>query len=156
MEVAATSSTGLRDDFLQLLVAQLRNQDPLDPVGQEEFTAQLAQFSVLEELEALNSGFEQTLEIQKQMMSIQGLAESSSIVDRVVTYQADEDEELETGRVSSVSIEDDKVYAHVGGEQLLISEIRAILSEAVPESTIPESTAQDLTVQNLSEEILTV
>lgn len=38
------------DTFLQLLVAQLRNQDPLNPADGTEFLAQLAQFSSLEQM----------------------------------------------------------------------------------------------------------
>lgn len=43
-----------KDDFLQLLVAQLQNQDPLNPSDPTEFTAQLAQFSSLEQLFEVN------------------------------------------------------------------------------------------------------
>lgn len=47
-----------RDAFLQLLVKQMQNQDPLDPVDNSEMLAQLAQFSSLEQMERLNDGFE--------------------------------------------------------------------------------------------------
>lgn len=43
-----------KEDFLNLLVAQLRNQDPLNPSDPTEFTAQLAQFTSLEQLYNIN------------------------------------------------------------------------------------------------------
>ncbi|MDR3176452.1 MAG: hypothetical protein LBU06_07980 [Desulfovibrio sp.] len=45
-----------KDTFLKLLVAQLTHQDPLNPVEDKEFIAQLAQFTTVEELQAINSG----------------------------------------------------------------------------------------------------
>ncbi|MDI6874913.1 MAG: flagellar hook capping FlgD N-terminal domain-containing protein [Actinomycetota bacterium] len=42
-----------RDAFLKLLVAQLKNQDPLNPVDNQQFVAQLAQLQSLEELRSL-------------------------------------------------------------------------------------------------------
>ena len=47
------------DQFLQLLVAQLKNQDPLDPVKNTDFLAQLASFSSLEQLIAIKTGVDQ-------------------------------------------------------------------------------------------------
>src|SRR5574344_1054483 len=43
-----------KNEFLELLVAQLNNQNPLDPQDNGEFVAQLAQFSTLEGIEKLN------------------------------------------------------------------------------------------------------
>jgi len=50
---AATKELG-RDAFLNLLITQLQNQDPLNPTDSTEFTAQLAQFSSLEQLGNVN------------------------------------------------------------------------------------------------------
>ena len=54
------SSLG-KDDFLTLLIAQLRNQDPLNPADNTEFVAQLAQFSTLEQMTLMNTNLEQSL-----------------------------------------------------------------------------------------------
>jgi len=51
------SSLG-KDDFLKLLIAQLAAQDPLDPMGAQDFSAQLAQFSALEQMTNVNTNLE--------------------------------------------------------------------------------------------------
>jgi flagellar basal-body rod modification protein FlgD len=55
-QVEKSKSTVLgKNDFLHLLVTQLQNQDPLNPADSTEFTAQLATFSSLEELQNINT-----------------------------------------------------------------------------------------------------
>ncbi|GJL78759.1 MAG: basal-body rod modification protein FlgD [Nitrospinaceae bacterium] len=56
--IAGNQSLG-KDAFLQLLVAQLQAQDPLDPQSAEDFSAQLAQFSSLEQMTNVNANLEQ-------------------------------------------------------------------------------------------------
>jgi flagellar basal-body rod modification protein FlgD len=55
--VAGTSSNQVltQDDFLQMLIAQLQNQDPLNPLSGTDFAAQLAQFSSLDQLTSINT-----------------------------------------------------------------------------------------------------
>lgn len=47
-----------RDDFLQLLVTKLQHQDPMNPMEDEAFIAQLAQFSTLEQMNNISNGIE--------------------------------------------------------------------------------------------------
>lgn len=56
--IASGSSELGKDTFLRLLTTQLQNQDPLNPMANEDFIAQLAQFSSLEQLQGVNTQLE--------------------------------------------------------------------------------------------------
>jgi flagellar basal-body rod modification protein FlgD len=60
-----------KDAFLTLLVTQMKTQDPLNPMDDKQFVAQLAQFSSLEQLTNINSGIDKltTATTQQQMFS---------------------------------------------------------------------------------------
>lgn len=75
-----------KNEFLELLVAQLNNQNPLEPQGNGEFIAQLAQFSTVEGVEKLNSTVG---DIMTSFHSSQAL-QASSLVGRKVVLPSEE------------------------------------------------------------------
>ncbi|MFJ2489298.1 flagellar hook assembly protein FlgD [Pseudomonas sp. NPDC087639] len=89
LAAATNSATGKqalgKDAFLQLLVTQLKNQNPLDPQDNSEFVAQLAQFSSLEGITTLN---DTVTGIAGNYNSSQAL-QASSLVGRSVIAQTD-------------------------------------------------------------------
>jgi flagellar basal-body rod modification protein FlgD len=68
---SSDSSVLGKDDFLQLLVAQLKAQDPLNPMESTAFTAQLAQFSSLEQLYNVNDSLGNMLASQASLSNAQ-------------------------------------------------------------------------------------
>ncbi|HJF31068.1 MAG TPA: flagellar hook assembly protein FlgD [Sporosarcina psychrophila] len=60
-----------KDDFMKLLIAQLQNQDPTNPMKDNEFIAQMAQFSALEQTMNLSKSFDKFAEAQNQSQLIQ-------------------------------------------------------------------------------------
>ncbi|MBK5000668.1 flagellar hook assembly protein FlgD [Pseudomonas putida] len=84
---SSTSSTDTlgKDTFLQLLVTQLQNQNPLDPQDNSEFVAQLAQFSSLESMQTLNDTVDTLLGNYTSTQALQ----ASSLVGRSVITEAD-------------------------------------------------------------------
>jgi flagellar basal-body rod modification protein FlgD len=105
MEVNATNNYGSgavthkdnlgKQDFLNLLVAQLKHQDPLNPADSAEFLAQLAQFSNLEQLIVANAKLD-TLALAQASMSSTAV---SSLIGKTVTVKGDS-VQLEEGGAS--------------------------------------------------------
>lgn len=120
--VKNTRNTGElgKDDFLQLLVTQLKNQDPLDPMKNEQFVAQLAQFNSLEQMLNLNKSFE-------AMLSLQQLSQASSFIGKNVTW-FDPDGTEQTGIVTGVQMNGGAPTLQVGdnGIEILPGDVTAI------------------------------
>ena len=72
---AVSSDTAImgKNDFLNLLVAQLQHQDPLNPLDSTEFTAQLAQFTSLEQLNNVNTNLESLQSYQAAIKNAQAV-----------------------------------------------------------------------------------
>ena len=58
---AITTASDIQMDYMKLLITQLQNQNPLEPLDNNEMASQLAQFSELSQLETMNSSFSQAL-----------------------------------------------------------------------------------------------
>ncbi len=84
LQTLQTSTMG-KDDFLKMMIAQLQHQDPLNPLDGTDFTAQLAQFSSLEQLSNVNTQLE-TLGLYQSSLNN---AQSISLIGKDVTARGD-------------------------------------------------------------------
>lgn len=102
-ETKGTSELG-KDAFLQLLVAQMKYQDPLNPTSDTEYIAQLAQFSQLEQLQNLSATNENS-----QMLSLIGKDVCVSVenADGTLSYKQ--------GTVETVTVSGGTAYLTVDG-----------------------------------------
>jgi len=82
---AMQAGTVKTDDFLEMMVAQLQNQDPLDPLDGTDFTAQLAQFSSLEQLVNMN-GQLQSMNLYQSSLNNTG---SINLIGKEITAEGD-------------------------------------------------------------------
>jgi flagellar basal-body rod modification protein FlgD len=93
-QASQSSNIGI-EDFLKILSAQLNNQDPLKPVDNTEFIAQIAQFASLEQSRELNGKIDSLLSSQASTQSVGLLGK---------TIDATFGGQLLTGRVTALSL----------------------------------------------------
>ena len=80
----ATSASLGKEDFLHLLTVQLRYQDPMNPMENTDFIAQMAQFSSLEQLQNMNQSLEKGLGSEAQLQDAFRNSMATSLVGRAV------------------------------------------------------------------------
>jgi len=104
-----------KEAFLQLLVAQMKYQDPLEPTSNTEYISQLATFSSLEEMQNLNAG-----------MTLQ---RASQLVGQYVYLKTTDSSGVETfpeGAVDYVTYENGKAFLSVGGKLYSIDDLLSV------------------------------
>ncbi|WP_215539249.1 flagellar hook assembly protein FlgD [Borreliella bavariensis] len=83
-----------KDDFLKLLITQLRYQDPTNPMKDKEFISQMAQFSALEQMTNMSKSFE-------KLSSSLGIRRDLDLLGKVIKFQHG-DGEVVKGRVTNI------------------------------------------------------
>lgn len=111
-----------RDQFLTLLTAQLRHQDPLEPIKDTEFGSQLAQFSTLEGIEKLNANF-------ADLLLLQQLTQGANLVGHSIVFEQGENKALRDGTVDAVSVVDGKLQLLVGGASVPLESVRGFRAQ---------------------------
>lgn len=120
LSAAKTGTSDMdKDSFLQLLVAQMKYQDPLQPTSNTEYISQYAQFSQVEQMQNMASGMD--------------LQRASSLVGQEVsikTTTSSGEINMVEGKVDYVVYESGKAYLSIGGELYSMDDLEAVADPA--------------------------
>jgi flagellar basal-body rod modification protein FlgD len=113
-----------QNDFLQLLVAQMQNQNPLEPQSNTEMAAQMAQFTSLQQASSMSSSL--------------SMLQANSLIGNTVTLQIDS-QTTATGVVEGVVLQSGTPQIVVGGSLYNLNQVTSVAPTPVP--TTPASPA---------------
>ena len=116
-----TSNLG-KDDFLQLLTTQLKNQDPMNPMEDMDFIGQMAEFSSLEQMLNLNTSVEKI----NTALTNNNTTQAMMFLGTNVTAEVDDSEEPITGTVSMVGFKDNQPYLKVGEYAVALDQVKLV------------------------------
>ncbi len=110
-----------KDAFLQLLITQLQHQNPLEPMDDQSFIAQIAQFSSLEQMQNLNSSFSSSM----------GYSLLGKYVSAVIADEATGRAKYIEGEVSGVRFDSGQVYLVVNDEDVPLDKVSAVSDKPI-------------------------
>lgn len=114
-----SNSTVDKDQFLQLLVAQMKYQDPLEPTSNTEYISQYATFSELEQMQNMSASLE--LARASQLVGQEVLIEVADSAGRTTVVQ---------GNVDYVVYENNKAYLSINGELYSMDDLQTVADPA--------------------------
>jgi len=119
MDVGTMAGLSLgKDQFMRLLVAQLKNQNPMDPMSNSELVTQMSQLATLEGITDLNGSF-------GDLLKLYSLLSGAELLGREVEYLTDSGT-ARRGTVQEVVRKGDSIALVVDGAQVSPSQLRRI------------------------------
>jgi len=109
-----------KDDFLRLLIAQLQNQDPMNPMNDTEFVGQMAQFTALERMQALD-------EQMAILLQVEQLGQANGLIGKQVEATGGQDGGTIKGVVDSVRMENGNAVLNVGGSAVKLQDVISVV-----------------------------
>lgn len=110
-------------NYLNILIAQMQNQDPMDPMDNNQMASQLAQLSQLQQLETLNGTFQSVLTATEAKYA-------GSLLGKTVSFVPEGGEAELCGPVTGVEITGGQACVRVGPYSVPVDEILSISETA--------------------------
>lgn len=123
-EVRKTGDNLGKDDFLNLLMTQLKNQDPSSPMDNTQFISQMATFSSLEQMVNIGKQLDKIIENNNKNSLVSG----SELIGKQVTWKDEDDKEV-SAAVKSVLMSNGQIQFEVSdGTKLTADQLIGITS----------------------------
>jgi len=131
---ATTAKTTAFDgsEFMQILLAQLKNQNPLEPMDNQQMMNQMVSLNTMQEIQAMSANI-------KQLSGSNTASLAASLIGKQVKAALSDGTTIE-GVVDSTTIANGIYFLNIGDKQVTLSEIISISQAAAP--TTPSSSSQ--------------
>ena len=130
MSVLGTGSSDIRMSYLNLLITQLQNQNPLEPMDNNQMAMQLAQLSQLEQMETMSNSFARSLLVQQ-------VDQASGLIGKQVTYFVPGEDTARTGVVNQVVLIRGQPILGVGNDAVDPADVILIQDATLPPPATP-------------------
>jgi len=118
---SSSSSSDTNDQFMSLLLAQMTNQNPLEPMNDTEMVNQMVSMNSLNELQKISKSITSLTQTNE-------FVSASALMDKSVTY-LDSDSKTVTGTVTGVSLKNSEVYLTVDDKSVALSSISSVANK---------------------------
>lgn len=130
-----------KDQFLKILITQLQNQNPMQPMEDKEFIAQMAQFTSVEQLSNISG---QLQNLSQSLGAVSGLIGKQ--VSWIGTSEGSNESGVQSGVVESIIIRDQVQYAVINDKEVALTDITQISDVKTEEKIMEASTSSSETV----------
>ena len=117
------SASDIQMNYMKLLVTQMQNQNPLEPLDNQNMAAQLAQFSQLQQLESVNNSFSKVLDSVQRSYA-------SSLIGKEISFKVTADDgsvTVEKGKVEEVAMGGEGgILLQIGDRQVALADVTGI------------------------------
>ena len=125
--MSAIGSTGsaadIRTDYMNLLITQLQNQNPLEPMDNNQMSGQLTQLSQLEQLENMSGVFNKLLKAEQS-------GQASALIGKTISFFPKGGLTAIRGKVEGVEMVDGEPTLGVGEHRVKLADVQTIIETA--------------------------
>lgn len=125
----AQQSNSSENLFIDLLVTQLKNQNPLEPMENGEFIQQMSSLASVQETQSLNSNIQSLIQLQEVVAGQNAFTQSANLVGKYVQYIDPATGEEAEGKVKSIQLQEGGIFLSIGNSEVPMGLVTGITTQ---------------------------